>query len=150
MIDSHQQSESVDSLNLGLFLRTISYREFLTSISLILLLTAIFAVMQFLGFWLNTEYLIIVFLSMPLNHIVYRIEHKRSNNFIGRVIHDLIFIILYLILLFISVKIKGQPFLFDLENIVFNFFLFMVLVGSYEIIVEFVRPVLARRGWQIF
>jgi hypothetical protein len=150
VIGSQQQSESIDSLNLRPFLRTISYREFLTSLSLILLLTAIFAVMQFFAFWLNMEYLIIVFLSMPLNHIVYRIEHKRSNNFIGRILHDLIFTAIYLILLLISVKIKGQPFLFDLENIVFNFFLFIVLVGSYEIIVEFVRPVLARRGWQIF
>lgn len=149
MIDSQQQFESIDSLNLRPFLRTLSYREYTTSISLGFLSIAILAILEHYGFWLNSEYLIFIISFIPIGHIVYKIEHKRSNNFVGRVLHDTVFIFIFLILKFIWIKMKSEPFHFDSDNVVFNFFLFLILLVIYEIIIGIIKKGLKILRWQI-
>jgi hypothetical protein len=149
VIGSQQQSESIDSLNLRPFLRTLSYREYTTSISLGFLSMAILAILEHYGFWLNSEYLIFIISFMPIGHIVYKIEHKRSNNFVGRVLHDTGFIFIFFILKFIWIKMKREQFHFDLDNVIFNFFLFIILLLIYEVIIGVIKRGLKISGWQI-
>jgi hypothetical protein len=72
------------------FFRTLSYREFVTAFSLALLLFALIAVLQYLAHYdWYTDYGAGLFVATVvtifiLNHVFYRREHKRANNFIGR------------------------------------------------------------------
>lgn len=68
------------------FTRTLSYREFITSLSLALLLLALY---EILGYYSNEDWVgnhetllkWIFFCSiLPVNHVFYKIEHKRQND----------------------------------------------------------------------
>src|SRR4051794_14025407 len=86
------------------FFRTLSYREFITAFSLSLLLFAWIAVLQYLAHYdWYTDYATILFIMLVaiifiLNHVFYRREHRRANNFIGRNFADyLLFFITWLV-----------------------------------------------------
>jgi hypothetical protein len=99
-------NKSVSPFNLNLFIKTISYREFLSLISSILLLICFILLRDFYSDYdfissLYNPFLFILILSSSafLNHIVYKFEHKRNNNYLGRVITDVAFFIFYSIFL---------------------------------------------------
>jgi hypothetical protein len=92
----------MDSFNPKPFLRTLSFRDFTTVISLVLLLLAVFNGLEYYQYgWvadnLDGIKITLMILVLPINHIVYRLEHGRQNNLVGRSIHDCIFILLFLI-----------------------------------------------------
>ncbi|CAN0509072.1 unnamed protein product, partial [Phaeothamnion confervicola] len=91
-----------ESFNHRLFIKTFGLQEVVTAFLLALLMLYTIRIrdnfsIEFLPF--IHEALII--LPLILNHIFYRIKHKVSNNFIGRVIHDYITITLFVIILYI-------------------------------------------------
>jgi hypothetical protein len=140
------------------FLRALSYRDFLTSITLGLLLHALFEVLDYYSseeLFEHTESLIrwiLFILSLSLNHIVYRIEHRRSNNFIGRVIIDLIFAAGYTIIIVGHKLLIGLQ--LDLDTTFINAlatgFAILVSVILFEICVVIIKRIFMLFKWQVF
>lgn len=138
------------------FAKALSYRDFLTSICLALLVVAMSDVIQYYSsesFFENrtTSFKNIFFLLMiPLNHIVYKAEHGRSNNFIGRILHDLIFIG--------SFWIINKTIAFDVNAIFaqdpLSFILFLlaliILLMFFELGIAILKRLLNLFKWQVF
>lgn len=138
------------------FIRALNYRDFLTSICLALVVASVSEVIQYYSsesfFENRTASFINIFflLVIPLNHVVYKAEHKRSNNFIGRILHDLIFIGLF----WIVKKIIA----FDINNIFagdpLTFILFLlamiILLVFFELGIAILKRLLNLFKWQVF
>ena len=87
------------------FFRTLSYRESLTSFSLAIFIISLKYIRNFYYYvdfiestnnWAFNSFFFA--LIMILNHIFYRIEHKRHNVFYVRIFIDVIFILIYVVL----------------------------------------------------
>lgn len=157
-MDKTEEPDLFISFKLRLFLRGLSYRDFLTSVSLGLLLQAFFVL---LDYYSSEEFLehrtssimmthFIIFLL--LNHIVYKSEHKRSNNFIGRVIHDLIFIAGYVLINVGHRYLIGMQLSYDATFLSVIGLLIVILVAAifFEIGVAIVKRLFMLFKWQIF
>jgi hypothetical protein len=142
--------------NARAFVRALSYRDFLTSICLALVVVAMGQVFQYYSsetfFENRTGSLrkILFLLILPLNHIAYKAEHKRSNNFIGRILHDLIFIgAFWVINEIMTVNIKaifaGDPLTFILFLIVL-----IILLMFFEVGIAILKRFLNLFKWQVF
>jgi len=138
------------------FLRALSYRDFLTSICLALVVVAMSEVIQYYSsenfFENRAASLRIIFflLIIPLNHIVYKAEHKRPNNFIGRVLHDLIFIGSFLIIdkivaFDVNTIFAGDPLTFILFLVVI-----IILLMFFELGIAILKRLLTLFKWQVF
>ena len=86
------------------FFRTLSYREFITALCLALLLFAALSTINYLEHydWFDSYgralTIALVVMIFTLNHVFYKKEHSRSNNYIGRNLADnLLFLTTYLI-----------------------------------------------------
>ena len=140
------------------FLRALSYRDFLTSITLGLLLHAFFEVLDYYSseeLFEHTDSLIrwiLFLLFLSLNNIVYRIEHRRSNNFIGRVIFDLIFLAGYTIINVGHKLVIGLQLDLDttFTSALGTGFAILVSVILFEICVVIVKRLLMLFKWQVF
>ncbi|WP_339923674.1 hypothetical protein [uncultured Cyclobacterium sp.] len=144
------------------FLKTFSYREIITIIALSLLFHSL---LEVIGIYsndplfifkntLNTWKIVLLLSIFLLNHIVYRLEHNRSNNFIGRLIIDLIFLFFLIIIKIgftflidssyrISIKGNGLMFFIIIFGLVFLF-------TALELIVAFLKFSLKKIRCQIF
>lgn len=140
------------------FLRTLSYREFITSLSLALLLLAFYRTLDYYSNenWIeNNESLLkltLFCIILPLNHIFYKAEHKRQNNFIGRNLHDYIFLLLFVALYKLQLFFMGTSLTFGVEGIgtVIVFLLVIViLVVVLELGVAIIKRVLRFLRWQV-
>ena len=158
MAKSEEEPDLFISFKLRLFLRSLSYRDFLTSVALGLLLHAFYEVLAYYSSEALFEHrassirmtLFVIFLA--LNHIVYKSEHKRSNNFIGRVIHDLIFIAVYAIInvghkLLIGMQLSYSTTFLSALGIVIAL---IVAAIFFEFCVAIVKRLLMWIKWQIF
>jgi hypothetical protein len=140
------------------FVRTLSYRDIFTSISLALLLLAIREIIDYysLDDWINAKSNllmgIVTLVIIAFNHILYKIEHKRSNNFIGRVLHDCMFLLCYATIGKLEQLLTGSGFTITFEDIGSFFstgiFLLVFLVG-YEVVIAFFKRVLKLFRWRI-
>jgi hypothetical protein len=144
-----------NSLTHRTFLRTLSYREFLSAFALSLFLVAIFYLIDFLSNGENnlglSTFLSAVFCAI-INHVWYKIEHRRSNDFIGRIIHTCIFIWT----LFITVRVNDffwresyKVSDFDLGRIIINISLSVIIITLFEILVGIFNEFLIRLKWRI-
>ncbi|WP_339752645.1 hypothetical protein [Algoriphagus aquimarinus] len=154
----------VDTLSLSFdyrpFFRTLSYREFLTSISIAMFALAVIGIINYYSderFFVDAHStwrlytILFVFLA---NHIIYRHEHKRSNNFLGRYINDL-FLLVSMIILTISYKfIIGDTYTFPIENGVLGIItvisVIIMTIFSFEIGLGFLKMLLKKIRCQIF
>lgn len=140
------------------FIRTISYREFLTSLSLVLLLLAFYTVIDYYSdeHWIENNYSLLKYgllaIIIPANHIIYKSEHKRPNNFIGRNLHDYIFLIFFIALYNLQLLINGSALTFDVKNIGILIILLMVLIFLimvFELLVAILKRLLRFFKWQL-
>jgi len=138
-----------DSFDIKPFIRTLSYREFLTSITLVLFLLAIVAIKTYLtGYTSYATLWMLLPVGLLISHIVYRIEHRRSNRFIGRYVID--FVTMLMFLLFSQILIQDKSTFFPAEqDITFIFFLIFITIGVFEFLVGLIRKLLIRLKWQI-
>ena len=154
VLKRERQSTISDSFDKEAFFRPLSYRDFLTPFTLAISLLAFYQVMQY---YLNEHWIadhwvsiaIVAFLVAPLlNHAIYKLEHRRSNNFVGRVLHDLIFFLIFFILfnvrtyiLFGSIRQpdEGLPAVFGVVIVAFIF----------EILVAILKRLLRLFKWQV-
>jgi hypothetical protein len=140
------------------FVRTLSHRDILTSISLALLLLAIRETIDYysLDDWINAKSNLLMgiftLIVIPINHILYKIEHKRSNNFIGRVLHDCMFLLSFAAIGRLKQFLAGSGFAISFENIGSFFFttislLFFIVL--YEVVIAFFKRLLKLLRWRI-
>lgn len=138
------------------FFRSLSYREFVTSLSLALLILAINSV---LGYYADENWFggnefvvkVVMFcLVVPLNHVFYKIEHKRSNTFIGRNVHDYIFILIFASLYQLILFIYGFGFQLDIGNPGIFILGFVIVVALFELALALVKRCLKFVRWQVF
>ena len=142
------------------FFRTLSYREFLTSISIALFGLSIIEIINYYSderFFEDThstwKWYTILFVFLAI-HIIYKHEHKRSNNFLGRSINDL-FLLVSLVLLTISYKfVIGGTYDFRIENGVLGIIIIVTVITmaifSFEIGLGFLKMLLKKIRCQIF
>ena len=148
------------SLDYSPFFRTLSYREFLTSISIVFFGLAIIEIINYYSderFFRDTSTtwklatLLFIFL---VNHIIYRYEHKRSNNFIGRSINDLLLFITLIILSTSYKYLVGGTLEFRIDNPVLGSIIIVTLttagIFSFEIGLGFLKMLLKKIRCQIY
>ena len=92
------------------FIKSHSYREFLTIITLSLFLICLQKIR-----WFYPEYefiqktnigiinIVVLYFVMNLNHIQFKNEHSRSNSFTGRIFIDIEFLIVYIFMYQLSI-----------------------------------------------
>ncbi len=140
------------------FIRALSHREFVTSLSLVLLLLAFYSVIDYYANedWIQDNYSLLksclLAIIIPINHIIYKSEHKRPNNFIGRNLHDWIFLILFISLYNLQLWIHGNTLSFGVKNAGGLIILIMVLIFLimvFELLVAILKRLLRFFKWQI-
>ena len=146
------------SFKLSLFIRALSYRDFLTSFSLVLLLLALFQLIDYYSYEEFLEHIdissirvILWIIFFILSHVIYKVEHNRSNNFIGRVMHDTIFIFVY------ALSNKLLWFLYgshithevDISGTLTLILGILISITLFEIVVAVVKRLLMLFKWQI-
>lgn len=157
-----RKEEEVDlidvTFNKKAFVRTLSYREFVTSFSLCLLLLALFRLLDYLATGNDLQYYqaslkqILFFIVLPGNHVFYKLQHKRSNNFIGRNLHDYIFILILVALYKLERYIAGVDWTFNIKgpgSFIISLILFVVSVMLIEAGVAVLKRFFKLVKWQI-
>lgn len=124
------------------FSRTLSYREFVTSLSLALLLLAIYSLLDYYSDedWIEINEATIKWtlfcILFPINHVFYKAEHKRPNNFIGRNFHDYIFLLLFISLYKLRLFFYGSTLSFGVEGVgtaIVFILMFIIMVMLFEV-----------------
>jgi hypothetical protein len=141
------------------FLRTLSYREFVTALSLALLALALFRLLDYYSneaAWIGNNGASLKWamlaITVPVNHIFYKAEHKRANNFIGRNLHDYVFLLLFVTLYKLELFIFGSGVTFSVDGVgsfILVLLLFVVCVMLFEILVAVVKRFFRLFKWQV-
>lgn len=140
------------------FLRTLSYREFFTSLSLALLLLAFYRLLDYYSNedWIGNNGALIKWalfcIILPLNHVFYKAEHKRQNNFVGRNLHDYILLVFLVALYKLQLFLIGTSLTFGIEGVgtVIVFVLvFIMLVVVLELGIAIIKRLLSFRRWRV-
>ena len=138
------------------FFRTLSYREILTSLSLALLYHAFHETLNYYSSErlfegsLETIKIVIIIALFLVNHVYYKFENNRSNNFIGRSISDLMFMVFliltrvsYEFFLDSSYRLTFSGNVVGMSSMIFGViilvFVFESLVAILKIILKYIR-----------
>lgn len=139
------------------FKRSFSYRDILTASSIAILFSAYLALLKFYSnervienAW--TWFILIGFvIALILNHIFYKIEHRRGNDYLARYFFDLIFIAFFQIIQFVYGFYPSAASLsLSTMDGVGVFFVFAILVALFEILLSFIKYILRFFRWEIF
>jgi hypothetical protein len=131
------------------FKRALSWRDFATSISLALFVMAIQQTSIYYEF-VDWYFLVVPFFLLAIfNHVIYRAEHGRSNNFIGRVLHGVLFAMCYFILFRLNDVILNDGDGFDLKDFIAGPIAFFFIMMIFECFVAVLKRVLMLFRWQI-
>ncbi|MFY0598257.1 MAG: hypothetical protein JXR03_01210 [Cyclobacteriaceae bacterium] len=142
------------------FFRTLSYREFVTSFALALLYHSLFEIIDYYSnerFFENSlrawklSFFVVVFLG---NHIIYRFEHRRSNNFISRSLSDLILLIILILSRVGYELILDSNYRLNLDangvGVFFIIFGIVIMIFALETAVALLKFLLKRIRCQVF
>lgn len=132
------------------FFRTFSYREVLSACTLaLIMLTAVYGLRYFgvelYGALVGTS----VFIAVLLLHVVYRQEHKRSNDFLGRIMHDSMY---FTFLFFFRVMLgwySSSEFSFDEDNPIVLLFLILIMFTVFEGLVSLLMHLFDKLRWRV-
>lgn len=136
--------------NYRLFVKTFGLQEAITAFLLALLMLYTIRIRDNLSIEFPAFiHEALIMLPLILNHVFYRLKHKASNNFIGRVIHDYITITLFVFILYIYSNFINTNYSISLEKL-FNIWLiaFFWIVGL-EVLVAFLKRPLTFIGLKI-
>lgn len=165
ILNSHKETESKTKsfspiFDYKPFVRSLSYREFLTSITLALFCQAFIDTINYYSdehifeeYHNNIKFtfLILIFLA---NHIYYRYEHGRSNNFIGRSLNDLVllFSIILTRTLYLYIVTGSLEIIFNANGMgAFSVILgLVILICIFELLVALLNLILKQFKCQIF
>lgn len=149
-----RQPKSSDSFDKEPFFRALSYRDFLTSFALAIFLMAFLQILLYYSIedWIRDYFVSIRMVSFLLvglmNHMIYKIEHRRANNFVGRIVHDFIFIIMFFLLGNLRTYILYGT-ISDVENGALPLIGVVMLVLIFEFSVAILKRLLRLFKWQI-
>jgi hypothetical protein len=81
----------------------------------------------------------------------YKVEHKRSNNYIGRVVHDFIFLVSFLSITKLYDIITGLSIPFALDPVIAIFMIVPVtaFIMCFELVIAIVNRLLSLFQWRI-
>ena len=137
-IENKINRKNVIEIDLKIFFKTLSYREFLNVISTVSLLMCLILIR---GFYSNHDFFsstynitintLIFTLIIISNHIIYKLEHRRSNSYVGRLLIDILFIIVYTTAC-IVLNYKNSA---DITEII----IFIILLSIMELFVSFIK-----------
>lgn len=158
MAKTSEEPDLFISFSLRSFLRSFSYRDVLTSVALSLLLRALIDVLHYYAYEeffenrIDTIIRVLFCLFLCLNHIVYKSEHRRPNNFIGRVALDLIFIISYFVVMFIQNYLQGNVVTYEstVGGVIAIILAVFVLLVIFEICLAILKRLLNLLKWRLF
>ena len=157
VVPDKNSSTDWQSFNTALFFRSLSYRDFVTSFSLVIFYLAFSEILNYYSderFIENTEVYFLwscFILLIIFNHVLYKIEHRRSNNYIGRWLHDVIFLFTYFLVMGIHKFIALGSYNFSAgENAVIAIFFMLIVIFIFEFILEIIKQVLGLFKWQLF
>lgn len=150
----------VYGLNPRPFIRTFSYRDILTSFSLALLL---WSFIELINYYSDERLIRDIYGKLKLigvasiviaNHIVYKIEHGRSNNFIGRSIHVMMFVLIVTIMIPVYKLLTESSYSFtfnlNLWDLFFTLFFMSAFIVLFETLLTLFKALLNLFKWQIF
>lgn len=127
-----------ENRELRYFFKTISYKEFLSIISLVFFTICLNYLEYFYPearIFTNTKHwlleLFIFAIIMSTNHVFYKIEHKRSNIYIGRIIIDNAFVLTF----HIMSNLIGFYRYLDLKIIV----IFLIFIFLWELLISGIK-----------
>jgi hypothetical protein len=145
------------SFNPKPFARTLSYRDFITSLSFALLFLAWHRILHYYSSenWMQSnEYFLRVgglALLIPANHVLYRLEHRRSNNFIGRNFHDYIFLMLTAVVFKLHAYLFGLVWSLQANTVSaivsLNLAIFLILI--FEAFLSLLKRLLNKVKWHV-
>jgi hypothetical protein len=130
------------------FRRAFSYRDVLTSLSLAL---SFMAIGEILNYYSNEEVLedivgqlIMAFTIVPLilNHVIYRGEHKRSNNYIGRVMHSFMLLAFVWIIKTVQLFLAGESISDRINDLILGWLLLFFVLMLFEFLVAILKRIL--------
>ena len=141
-----------------LFIRVFSYREILTASTLALAILALGSIVEYYqsenSFWSGWHEIRVwtYFLVIPVLHLVYRIEHKRSNNYIGRGMHDWLYLIILFGLYRLSefIRTGENNVQVDPGTLFFVLFFGGAFLMALELFVALIKWLLRLAGWRLF
>jgi hypothetical protein len=149
----------VDSFRTKPYFRSFSKREIASCISLALFLLA---TREFLDYYTDLTWIakhqtsllaLSCFILVVLNHAFYRREHKRLNNFLGRIVHDCFFLVTFILVSKVAALFKGGNIDLHLEDIIPSIpttILFIFLLVCLELTVAACRRILNLARWRVF
>lgn len=144
--------------NLRSFFRSLSHREFTTLLTVCLVAQAI---TQIIWYYSGEKWMedlaggfvkLVIVISFFINHIIYKIEHRRSNSYFGRSIIDTIYVICIFLVHNIYHSLSAWNFnLFSYleSNVFYLLFGIILLIMIFEIFVSTIKLILKIIGWQI-
>lgn len=138
------------------YIRAFSKREFMTIISMALLFAACFMIIHYFRHIeiISENTLLILILCFLLisvkSHVYYRREHKRSNEFLGRVIQSYMLIVVIAILtMFLRTNVWGEDIGVYGEEWLFLPFGLFIIVFCIEVFISFLKIIVNLFKWQI-
>lgn len=140
-----------DSLSVKAFFRTISYRDGLTALTCCLLMEAFtqtskyYSDETFFENWFTVIQITGFFLIVLANHVSYRFEHGRSNNFMGRALFDMFFLLSLSLTNFLYLRITDQNDLIgsaDIGEILGGMLGVAIVIFGFEFLVSLLKYLL--------
>lgn len=141
------------------FVNTFSYREIVSAFAMALCATAVQDILEYYsdGSWIGGNGLdaVVAMALMLVNHAIYRIEHCRSNNFLGRNLHDLLFLIalgtVYMLIKLIEEGAYHPPLMLaDAGSFILMFVFISFWIFLFEAGVALLKYFLRQFGWRPF
>ena len=142
----------------GYFLKRYSHNEILTSVSMsffFLAVSSLFNLYSHEEFVENFRSVILWFLfvlAFPLHHVVFKFESGSSNNYIGRVFQDCIFLFILLTTIYLSESLRAGNWSapdFSIAQIIIILIFVFVSAMALEVLVALLKAFLRDRGWNV-
>lgn len=153
------KTDILDSFSAKSYFRTFGRRDIFTCLSLALFLLALDETLDYYANldWMGEHQNIVLGVSglilMVVNHIFYSLEHKRSNNFVGRIIHDCVLLIVFMLVSKTIGLLKGGTLNFGVEDVassISTLIQIITLSVCLELVVAGFRRILNLLRWQVF
>jgi hypothetical protein len=144
------------SFDLQNFKRSFSYRDILTAACLALLFIAINELLLYYAgeesLENNYQEVAITFFILLLlaNHSLYKLEHGRANNYIGRILQDALYIVFWWFIRLIQSLLEGNPWDIDIGVLAVASFFVGIFIAVFEIAVAVLKRLMVLFKWAIF
>ena len=146
------QPDIDDSFSIKEYRRSLSHRDVFTGFSIALLFVAVMDAVEWAADDTAVLKVAIFFTFTVVNHVLYKLEHRRPNNFIGRNIQDYIFILLILIITKAKMWAQGYDITFGgnmIGGAVAMIIAIIILVVFLELLIAGLKRILKMAKWQI-